>query len=120
MSISPRNFLQRGKACAVPFRYIFRSSGVEQEDRRDPARQRDQFESIQGAVQVEETNAVNHEDAFIRDKQFEFAASHSNIFICTLLCVALCFVILINCYTSQEDFNVFVNSVHQLDPKGVG
>ena len=36
--LHPRNFLQRGKACAVPFRSIFRSSGSEQEDWRDPAR----------------------------------------------------------------------------------
>ena len=53
----------------------FRVAGIEQENRRDPACQRDQFESSQGTVQVEETNAVNHEDTFIRDKQFEFAAS---------------------------------------------
>ena len=92
MSISLRNFLQRGKACAVLFKYIFRSSGVEQEDRRDPARQRDQCESIQGAMQVEETNAVNHEDAFIRDKQFEFAASHS-INLSTVIICCLCAVI---------------------------
>ena len=90
--ITSKLFLQRGKACAVPFKYIFRSSGVEQEDWRDPARQRDQCKSIQGAIQVEETNAVNHEDAFIRDKQFEFAASHSiNLF--TVIICCLCVVI---------------------------
>ena len=106
--------------CVVPFGIFCRQFGKRAEDWRDPAGRRDQSKFNPGPVQVVGTRSLKHEVAFIRDQRFEFAASHSNIFICTLPCVALCFVILINCYTSQEDFNVFVNSVHQLDPIGVG
>ena len=97
----------------------FRVAGIEQENRRDPTRQRDQFESIQGAVQVEETNAVNHEDTFIRDKQFEFATNQSLILL-LLLCVicVLCYLNKLLHFARRR--NVFVDSVQHLDPIGVG
>ena len=89
----------------------------------EPARSRplkDWFESIQGAVQVEEANAVKRVDVYLRDQQFEFAASQYIFHVtCTLLCFLLCLLFLINCYTSQEDLNVFVDSI-QPDLIGLG
>ena len=38
---------------------------------------------------------MKHEDVYLRDQQFEFAASHLNIFICALLRVVT-FVLLLN------------------------
>ena len=81
-------FLQRGKACAVPFRSTCRCSGIERRNRRDPARQSDQFESIEGTVQVEEANAVKRVDVYLRDQQFEFAASQY-----LFLYLYICFVV---------------------------
>ena len=57
----------------------------------EPARSRplkDQFESNLGVMQVEEANAVKHEEAYLRDQRFEFAASQYiflHLYICCVV-----------------------------------
>ena len=83
-----RNFLQRGKACVVPFGIFCRQFRKRAEDWRDPAGRRDQSKFNPGPVQVGGTKSLKHEVAFIRDQQFEFAASQLSYFV-PYLCVML-------------------------------
>ena len=69
-------------------------------------------------MQVEWTNAVKHEDAYLRDQQFEFAASQL-ITLLYIICVLSC-VTLINCYTSLEDILCLWTLCSNPDPIGVG
>ena len=71
----------------------FRSSGIEQEDQRDPARQKELRKSISGLVQVRRMKPVEYEVTFIRDKRFEFASSHLSYF-CIIMFV--CYVVIFN------------------------
>ena len=62
---------------------------------------------------------MEDEISYIRDKQFEFAASHL-ISLRTSLCIVCVLCYLNKLLHFARRFDVFVDFVQQLDPIGVG
>ena len=63
---------------------------------------------------------MNHEDAYLRDQQFEFATSHYIFIYLYIIVLLLCVLLLNKLLHFVRRSNVFVDSVHHPDPIGVG
>ena len=115
----PRNFLQWGKACEVPFRCI---SGV-----RASSRRTGEIPPVGWLVQVESGSCASWLGECGEPWRCLFKGPtiwicRQSIFIYLPVHLLCCFVYcyLINCYNFVRRSIVFVDSVHHLDPIGIG